>query len=155
MSLLQSFYRIIYNPKINYSIRNLNYFINRFINTGLKIPPSGRLKIKTDSGALNLTTNQSSYLTQLLFWKGYKTFEYSSLFEELVKEVDVFFDIGANIGYYSLLAHRANPKLKAFTFEPATGPLFYLKQNVILNRSENNIQVIDKALSKTIGSIDF
>jgi FkbM family methyltransferase len=121
----------------------------------IKIPPSGILKLKTDSGIIKMATNQTSYLTQLLFWNGYKSFEYSEIFEDLSKHINVFLDIGSNIGYYSLIAAKSNPNIIAFAFEPALGPKYFLNKNIALNGFENNIKHIDVALSNKTGSIDF
>lgn len=148
-------YRLIYHPKINFLIRNINYFLKGLFLDRIKIPPSGVINLKTDSGKLKLSTNQTSYLTQILFWEGYKQFEYSDIFEKISKRINVFFDIGSNIGYYSLLASRSNPKIKVYAFEPALGPNYYLNKNITLNCFQNNITSIDLALSNTIGHIDF
>jgi len=151
---MQLIYKFIYNSSINYILRNIN-FILRFILKNTKLPPSGILKIKTGSGVIKIATNQTSYLTQLLFWNGYKNFEYSELFEKLSKDVSTFLDIGSNIGYYSLLAVKSNPNMSVFAFEPAHGPKHYLNKNIILNNFSNQIKSIDLALSNTIGKIDF
>ncbi|WP_222597438.1 FkbM family methyltransferase [Hyunsoonleella aquatilis] len=91
----------------------------------------------------------------MLFWEGYKSFEYSEIFEKLSKKINTFLDIGANIGYYSLIAAKANPNIKAYAFEPALGPKFYLRKNIALNNFEQNIKALDVALSNTSGKIDF
>lgn len=121
----------------------------------IKLPPSGILKLKTDSGIIKLATNQTSYLTQLLFWNGYKNFEYSNIFEKLSKKTNTFLDIGSNIGYYALLGVVSNPNMRVYAFEPAHGPKFYLNKNIILNNLSHNITAVDLALSDTNGAIDF
>ncbi|GAA3772585.1 hypothetical protein GCM10022271_00830 [Corallibacter vietnamensis] len=148
-------YRFIYNSKINFLIRNINFLIKGLFLNKIKIPPSGLIKLNTDSGNLKIATNQTSYLTQLLFWNGYKNFEYSEVFEKLSKNIDVFLDIGSNIGYYSLLASKSNSKIKAFAFEPALGPKYYLEKNIKLNHFQNKIESIDLAISDSTGEIDF
>ena len=155
MSVIQQLYEIIYHKNINYILRNINYVVSPIFLGKIKIPPSGLLKLKTDSGLLNIKTNQTSYLTQLLFWNGYKSFEYSALFETLSKNIDVFLDIGSNIGYYSLLAANSNPQIKAYAFEPAMGPKHYLKANIEVNNFNKNIKHLDVALSENVGKIDF
>jgi FkbM family methyltransferase len=154
MNFSQIIYKLIYQQHINYVLRNINYCLS-FIIKKIKIPPSGILYLNTDSGTVKILTNQTSYLTQLLFWKGYKKFEYSDIFEKLSKNIGCFFDIGSNIGYYSLLAVKANPKIKAYAFEPAIGPKYFLKKNIAANSFEKNILPIDLALSRTNGIIDF
>lgn len=47
------------------------------------------------------------------------------------------FDIGANIGWYSLNFAKAYPGIKVFAFEPIPGTFGILKRNIELNRMEN------------------
>ena len=155
MAFISIFYKLIYQNRINYFLRNINFSLRKFIPKQIKIPPSGKLVIKTSSGKLKICTNQTSYLTQLLFWNGYKNFEYSDIFEELSKQLNCFLDIGSNIGYYSILARKSNPGIKVYAFEPATGPLYYLKRNIEENQFNNGISVFDFALSDKIGEIEF
>ncbi len=151
----QIIYRVIYHPTINLIIRKINKFILPFIPYKIKIPPSGLIKINCDEGKiLKIKTNQTSYLTQLIFWEGYQNFEYTDIFKKLIKKIDVFYDIGSNIGYYSLLASVENPKIEVVAFEPASGPLYYLKENVSINNFKN-IKIENIALSQKNGSIDF
>ncbi|WP_147678348.1 FkbM family methyltransferase [Algibacter pacificus] len=151
---LQPFYKIIYQKHINYILRHINLGLSPIL-TGIKIPPSGTITLKTDSGHIKLATNQTSYLTQLLFWNGYKSFEYSEIFEKLSKNTTVFLDIGSNIGYYSLIAAKSNPNIKVYAFEPAIGPKHYLNKNIALNNFQNIIKSINLALSNQTGIIDF
>lgn len=101
-----------------------------------------------------METNQTSYLTQLVYWNGYGRFEYTPIFIDLSKRVNTFWDIGANIGYYSLIAAAVNPSMKIIAFEPAPEPLHFLKKNVALNGFQH-IHVESTALSDQNGMIDF
>ncbi|PHS68080.1 MAG: hypothetical protein COB12_02360 [Flavobacterium sp.] len=148
-------YSIIYNSKVNYIIRNISYYVIKLLPETFKIPVSGVLNLKTKNGTIKIATNQTSYLTKVLFWKGYKYFEYSEIFEDLSKSINCFLDIGANIGYYSLIASKTNRNIKIFAFEPAKGPKHYLNKNIELNNFQNNIKPVDIALSNKEGIIDF
>ncbi|MGY5353422.1 FkbM family methyltransferase [Wenyingzhuangia sp. IMCC45467] len=151
----QIIYKLIYHSAINKALRNINKIFSVFLPDNIKIPPSGILTIKNKkSKKLKIRTNQTSYLTHLLFWKGYQNFEYTSIFIKLIKKLDTFYDIGSNIGYYSLLAEMENPKIKVVAFEPANGPLHYLKENIRINNFKNII-VEDIALSEKTGNITF
>ena len=152
---MQFFYKIIYQKNINFILRNIGRLLKPLLSQNLYLPPAGKFVLKTNSGALNIHTNQTSYLTQILYWKGYKEFEYSGIFESLTKKIDVFIDIGSNIGYYSLLAAKSNPKIKVYAFEPALGPKYYLKKNIESNKFEDNIEYFDLALSNQSGEIEF
>ncbi|SDS70043.1 FkbM family methyltransferase [Winogradskyella sediminis] len=153
--MLELFYKLIYQKNINYYLRNINFGLKNFFFNKVKIPPSGVLNLKTDSGTLKIETNQTSYLTQLLFWNGYKKFEYSEIFEQLSKKTNIFLDIGSNIGYYSILGVKSNPNMKVYAFEPAFGPKNFLNKNIELNNLSNSIRAFDLALSITLGEIDF
>jgi len=155
MPVPQLLYKIIYQKNINAILRSINKGLQPILPQKFRIPPSGQIMLATDSGNLKLSTNQTSYLTQLLFWNGYKNFEYSEIFELLSKKVGSFLDIGSNIGYYSLLAAQANPKMEVYAFEPALGPKYFLNENIRLNKFEKNITSVDLALSNKIGEIDF
>lgn len=49
----------------------------------------------------------------------------------------IFFDIGANIGIYSLYATYKYPSLDVYSFEPVLNNYSALQRNVRLNRSQN------------------
>lgn len=150
----QLIYKTIYQPQVNYLLRNFNKLLYPLLPKKLTLPPSGTMTLMVENKPLYITTNQTSYLTQLLFWKGYQNFEYTTLFLDLIKETNSFLDIGSNIGYYSLLAARVNPTIKVTAFEPATGPLHFLEKNVKLNHFKN-INIEKLALSERNGQIVF
>tara|TARA_B100000963_G_C22546348_1_gene634599 strand:- start:341 stop:1237 length:897 start_codon:yes stop_codon:yes gene_type:complete len=152
---MQVFYKLIYNPRINLVLRSLIKRLLPILPKGLKIPISGKFTIENKQGkTLIINTNQTSYVSRLLYWEGYLNFEYSDIFIELIKKVKVFYDVGSNIGYYSLLAEMENKNIKIIAFEPASGPLHYLKENVKLNNFKN-IQIENIALSEKNGTIEF
>ncbi len=130
----QLFYKVIYERNINWVLRNINKIVHPILPKKIRLPPSGILTIKNSAGPkLKIRTNQTNYLTQLLFWEGDKSFEYTKLFIKLIKKIDVFYDIGANIGFYSLLSNMKNKKARIVGFEPASGPLSYFRENVRIN----------------------
>ena len=151
----QLLYKVIYNKHVNKILRNLNRILKPILPEKIKLPPSGIIRFKNNLGqVLNIKTNQTSYLTQLLYWEGYQNFEYTDIFIKLIKKINVFYDIGANIGYYSLLAELENKNIKVIGFEPANGPLFYFRENIKINKFKN-IRVESLALSDKEGEITF
>lgn len=151
---MQFLYRIIYHPSINPILLGINKLLSPTID--FRLPPSGIINIPVLKGVhFKMATNQTSYVTKLLYWKGPDSFEYSPIFKELIPSCNVFIDIGANTGYYSLLAATSNPVIHVHAFEPAQGPLHYLRKNVLLNNLEKQISIHSKALSIESGEVKF
>lgn len=64
---------------------------------------------------------------------------------------DTFIDVGASVGYYTLLASKlVGPKGKVYAFEPAKDNLDILKKNIEINGLEN-IVVYPLALASSSG----
>jgi FkbM family methyltransferase len=75
----------------------------------------------------------------------------TNLFKKVVKEGDVVIDLGANIGYFTLLAAKlVGPTGKVFAFEPEPKNFSYLKKNVELN-NYTNVIIEQKAVSNYNG----
>lgn len=72
-----------------------------------------------------------------------------SIWIKLVKNAEVIFDIGANTGYYSLVAKALNPQAKIYAFEPIAESFHSLKYNNQLNQFD--IVCFDCAASDTDG----
>lgn len=132
------FRRIIYNRNINFILTNLFWPLRKLLPEKFKIPINGIIKVNLGDKEINFTANETSPMLRELFWNYYRCdFEFSVIIVELVKSSKVFFDIGANIGYYSLITAKANPELKIFSFEPSNGPFYFLKKNIELNKLSN------------------
>jgi len=80
----------------------------------------------------------------------------TDLFKNLLEPGMVFVDVGANIGYFSLLAAKlVGQEGKVYAFEPEPGNHGLLRKNIEIN-SYSNIQAIQKAISdKTESTLLF
>lgn len=79
----------------------------------------------------------------------------TALFKQLVKKGMNVVDIGANIGYFTLLAASlVGKKGKVFAFEPAPQNYALLVKNIEVNGYKNVIPV-QKAVSSDTGKIEF
>jgi len=77
----------------------------------------------------------------------------TKLFEKVVKKGDVVVDMGANVGYFTLLAAKlVGPNGKVFSFEPNPKNFQYLKKNIELN-NYTNVRPEQKAVSNNSGRI--
>jgi FkbM family methyltransferase len=61
----------------------------------------------------------------------------SEMLFNLVNEADIIFDIGANIGWYSIHLSKKNPNSKIYSFEPIPETFAQLKRNTDLNGFKN------------------
>ena len=59
----------------------------------------------------------------------------------------IFWDIGANIGLYSIYASQNKKNIKVYSFEPSTSNLRTLSRNISINKLQNKIFIIPFALS--------
>ena len=60
----------------------------------------------------------------------------------------IFWDVGANIGLYSIYAAIKNPDIEIISFEPSTSNLRVLSRNISINKLEEKIKIHQLALSK-------
>ena len=78
------------------------------------------------------------------------------IWEIILRELrpnDVFWDVGANIGFYSLLA-ASRPGTNVIAFEPNPTTMKVLRRNIELNKRDN-IRVLNLALSDSEGTARF
>lgn len=86
----------------------------------------------------------------LSIWGTWEPFE-TELIQTLVQPGDVVVDVGANIGYYTLLlARRVGAQGRVFAFEPAPENFAILQENVARNGYQN-VVLEQKALADTNG----
>ena len=148
---------ILYTPSINFILRSLLKPIKFILPNSLKFPVTGTIKVVWNKNAqLLLKGNQTCFVSRLLFWDGIYGYDYPvmKIFAELVSQSEVFIDIGANIGYYSLLAAKLNSNLKVLAFEPSPGAFDFLSDNIKLNNL-TNIFPYKMALSNIEGKLTF
>ena len=82
----------------------------------------------------------------------YEPFE-TELVKKEIKKGDVVLDLGANIGYYTLIfAKLVGKRGKVFAFEPDPTNFSLLKKNVEIN-GYKNVELVQKAVSNKTGKI--
>jgi FkbM family methyltransferase len=88
------------------------------------------------------------------FWLGSYEPEMQRLFVKLVKLGSVFYDIGANVGFYSLLASQLVGTGKVIAFEPSPENVRYLRRHLDLNQC-SNVEIFDLAICDREGCAYF
>lgn len=88
-------------------------------------------------------------------WLGSAEYAIRCVFESVVLEGSVVFDVGANVGFYTLLASvLVGGRGRVFAFEPLPRNLGYLKKHLEIN-GINNVSVIEGAVSDCDGVANF
>lgn len=88
-------------------------------------------------------------------WLGSYEYEKRLFFEKTVAASSVVFDIGAHVGFYTLLAAvLVGEKGRVFAFEPVPHNLVYLREHLRMNRITNVI-IIEAAVSDHSGMVRF
>jgi FkbM family methyltransferase len=90
---------------------------------------------------------------ETLNFKDYEKAE-SLMMENLVEDGDNFFDIGANIGWYSVNVAATRRNAQVYSFEPLPKTYKQLATNVELN-SVPNVRLHDFGFSNQVGSFPF
>jgi FkbM family methyltransferase len=97
----------------------------------------------------------SSDVTKEILLGGFASYENGTpcFFVDICRKVRVALDIGANIGYYSILAALSNPNAEVIAFEPVPQLYARLVRNVELNQLGSRIQPLNLAISDRSGEI--
>lgn len=86
-------------------------------------------------------------------WASFNTKEPETLdwIDRHLKNGDTFFDVGANIGVFTLYAALRCPGARIVAFEPEYANLHFLRDNVIENRLQDRVDVYSIALGDRTG----
>ena len=86
-------------------------------------------------------------------WLGSYEFETQRAFARLVRRGDVVYDLGANVGFYTLLGARlAGSGGAVYSFEPLRRNLEFLRKHLVMNALKNCF-VIDAAVADRDGEM--
>jgi FkbM family methyltransferase len=111
--------------------------------------PSGIVLTDIQESKMHVDSRDTGIAPFLLVWGLYEKYE-TKLFKKLIKKGMVVVDVGANIGYYTLLAARCvGEEGKVFAFEPDPYNYSLLCKNIEVNGYRNVIPVRKAVFSKT------
>lgn len=135
------------NPVINRSARWIlkpiarnGKGIHNLITTHLTI--SGVVKVKlADGQVVRFYSKSDDSIPTLVYWHGLKGYEPETVavFIKLISGVSTFIDIGANIGYYAILAKAFKDDIEMKVFEPVPWVAERLKHNLALNQINDSV----------------
>lgn len=116
------------------SIRRLGIIHNNFV-----FPYSGIIQVHfDDQNKFSMCTDGADTIASSIYQDGIDAFEpeMRPIFETLIKDSRTFLDVGANTGFYSLLAATLKPNCTIHAFEPVPAIFDSLKKNVQWNKFE-------------------
>lgn len=145
--LPQSLKTAIYHlPIISKPIRS---FLNQFVLDGIT-------KVKVASGPLQGTWLHLNLRSEKYYWLGnYEPFLVQAI-SDFVKPGMIVYDVGANIGYMSLIFGKATGAHgKVYTFEPMPDNVSRINVNVTINKLSEIIIIVPAAVSNQAGTDIF
>lgn len=103
-------------------------------------------------GGVRFTLSCENWITHFR-WYLFKTKEPEVIryIDEYVSGTDIFFDIGANVGVFSVYAAKRHPGVKVYSFEPEYSNLNALKENIVRNRLTGRVRPYSAAVSDFMG----
>lgn len=132
---------------------NSNYLAGRLIRLPLRLLPKGTV-MPVMFGPMRggrIIVGASDHGTWMGTYEGDKV----RSFAERVRPGQTVYDLGAHIGYYTLLASRlVGPDGRVIALEPEPQNLRFLRRHLQLNRV-TNVEVVEAAVTDSVGEISF
>lgn len=107
---------------------------------------------KVRSRGLTFTLQCDNWITHYR-WSTYNKKEPETLdwVDTWMRDRDTLFDVGANIGAYTIYAACRHPKARVIAFEPEYANLHLLRDNIVANRLQDRVTVYSIALGSRAG----
>ena len=105
---------------------------------------------------MRLWSRGDDWVANQVYWRGWSGFEpeMSPIFLRLAAQSRVTVDVGAHVGFYTVVAALANPRGRVFAFEPLPSVFERLRRNVALN-GLTNVSTVPAAASNHAGQAHF
>ena len=132
-------------------------WLARFIRSGLnKAAPQGLLDVTVAAGPLAGMYMSLDMQSEKEFWLGTYESELQSVLMDLVKPGMVAYDVGANVGYFTLLLGKlVGPSGRVYAFEALPANVNRLKRNLALNGLEAYAEIESVAVVNCSRSVEF
>jgi len=117
----------------------------------------GMVRRKLPNGrTLKLWSRADDWVSNQVYWRGWSGYEPETapLFFRLASRAQVTFDVGAYVGFFSLVAAHANKNARVYAFEPMPKIYERLQMNVRINNL-SNVQCVNCAIGDNEGTAEF
>lgn len=136
-----------------YRLGPLSRWLRRALNRSL---PDGLQTVQIASGPLQGRKMKLDLQREKDYWLGSYELDLVREFKQQLGDKQVAYDVGANIGYISLvMAELLDEGGKVFSFEAQPTNLERLRENVAVNQREGQIEVVPKAVAEENGLARF
>lgn len=134
--LFKKFLKLIFNFNFNFFLK-IKHFIEKksYINK----------EINNNTVIFFCPNILSKWRVDTLYQKEPETLEWINNFD--INKKIIFWDIGANIGLYSIYAAMKFNNINIISFEPSTSNLRILSRNISINSLKNKIKIFQLPLS--------
>lgn len=130
----------------------------RLVPWGLRLAqslPPDTVRTVTTRDRFRMRVRLGDWLGRHVYVRGEYEPATAQVFKALLRPGDTFIDVGANAGYFSLLASKCvGPAGRVWSFEPVPVTREELLANLRLNDA-SNVRVFDQALSNAAGTATF
>jgi FkbM family methyltransferase len=149
-------------PAVNVPTTNLIRGVARSLNVtpewAIKhLPRSGEVAMVLPNGRRAwMWSRGDDWVANQVFWRGWDGHEpdCAGLFWELARRATVTVDVGAHVGYFTVLAAMANPEGRVIALEPLPTVFMRLQRNLHLN-GLSNVTAVQKAAGASTGPAQF
>jgi FkbM family methyltransferase len=121
------------------------------------LPRTGPVRSRLPNGeVLRLWSRGDDWISNQVFWRGWDGYEPETtpLFFRFASEAEVVIDVGAYVGFYSVLAGLANPGSRVLAFEPMPDNAKRFRRHIALNRLDN-VEFVHAAVSADPGEAEL
>jgi FkbM family methyltransferase len=151
--------KLINMPSINGMLRwliTLLTNLNRNIISKAKqyIQFSGVLNIYIEDIKFKLVAKSDDHFVTKAYYEGLMEKNEAILFKHLSKHAKIIFDIGSNVGLYSIVASKTNPTSSIYAFDPDRFVFNRLVDNISINHL-NNITTTNCAIGSNLSQVEL
>jgi FkbM family methyltransferase len=144
----------LFRIPLRFAVRNR--LVSDYLLPGIPVPSPFAVRFPSGESFLYTLTG-GEHIGESLYWKGAMSTEPDvvPVFLDHVRRCSRFIDVGANTGFYSLLAHAANAKIQTWAFEPNPAVFEKLRHHVEINGMAGSCQLYALAAGNATGSVKF
>jgi FkbM family methyltransferase len=147
-----------FNGPATVATRAVARLTGREFETAIKhLPRTGPVRSTLPNGeVLRLWSRGDDWISNQVFWRGWAGYEPETtpIFFQLAQEAEVVLDVGAFVGFFSVLAALANRRSRVFAFEPMADNAERARRHIELNRL-GNVELVPAAVAASSGSSEL